>query len=285
MVVVLLALAFGVGRLSAAPGTLDSPAPPGSTSSYGLEDIYNRLNDGTAGTQSTFTEPTSGPTVGTGHTLNEIVAAAPQVDDTNGATQAHVLGGKTFWGLTSGQWGPMTGSAAAAPVAKTGQTTSYVIGDDGYLEKGMAWPNPRFTDYGDGTVTDNLTGLIWLRNANCWGTQSWVNALIYANSLTSGSCGLSDGSQAGDWRLANVRELQSLFHYGGVHDPPVPNAAGTGQWTEGNPFTGIQSDYYWSSTTHAVYSDAVWGLHLYDGHGEAHNKALLSYVWPVRGGQ
>jgi hypothetical protein len=34
MVVVLLVLAFGVGRLSAAPGTLDSPAPPGSTSSY-----------------------------------------------------------------------------------------------------------------------------------------------------------------------------------------------------------------------------------------------------------
>jgi hypothetical protein len=32
---------------------------------------------------------------------------------------------------------------------------------------GVAWPNPRFTDNSDGTVTDNLTGLIWLKNANC----------------------------------------------------------------------------------------------------------------------
>ena len=49
MVVVLLALAFGVGRLSAAPGTMDSPAPPGSTLSYTLENIYNRLASGAAG--------------------------------------------------------------------------------------------------------------------------------------------------------------------------------------------------------------------------------------------
>jgi hypothetical protein len=43
-------------------------------------------------------------------------------------------------------------------VPKTGQTTAYVAGNDGYLEKGVAWPDPRFTDNGDGTVTDNLTG-------------------------------------------------------------------------------------------------------------------------------
>ena len=42
-----------------------------------------------------------------------------------------------------------------APVPKTGQTTSYATGDDGQLEKGVAWPYPRFTDNGDGTVTDN----------------------------------------------------------------------------------------------------------------------------------
>ena len=44
-----------------------------------------------------------------------------------------------------------------APVEKTGQTTSYGIGDDGDLEKGIPWPNPRFTDNLNGTVTDNLT--------------------------------------------------------------------------------------------------------------------------------
>ena len=34
----------------------------------------------------------------------------------------------------------------------TGQTTRYDTGDDGDLEKGVAWPSPRFTDHGDGTV-------------------------------------------------------------------------------------------------------------------------------------
>ena len=54
-----------------------------------------------------------------------------------------------------------------APVPKTGQTTSYANGDDGDLELGVASPNPRFTDNGDGKVTDNLTELIWLKNAKC----------------------------------------------------------------------------------------------------------------------
>ena len=57
-----------------------------------------------------------------------------------------------------------------SPVPKTGQTTSYATGDDGELEKGVAWPNPRFTDNNNGTVTDNLTGLIWLKHANCFGS-------------------------------------------------------------------------------------------------------------------
>ena len=101
-----------------------------------------------------------------------------------------------------------------APVAKTGQTTLSATGDDGDLEKGVAWPSPRFTDNGNGTVTDNLTGLIWLKNANADGVKTWANALSYCNSLASGLAGLSDGSVAGDWRLPNVKELHSLIDYG-----------------------------------------------------------------------
>jgi hypothetical protein len=250
IVVALLVSAVGVGRLSAAPGTMDSPAPPNSTSSYTLEDIYDRLNDGTAGAQSTFTEPSSGPTVGTMHTLNEIYALIGQ----------------------------------RAPVPKAGQTTSHATGDDGDLEKGVTWPTPRFTDNGDGTVTDNLTGLIWLRNANCWGTQSWVNALAYASGLASGSCGLSDGSGTGEWRLPNVREIQSLVHYG-VQSLAVPNTAGTAGWTEGDPFSGVQPSDYWSSTTFAGNASYAWDVYLVDGDVNFSDKAGTSYVWPVRGGQ
>ena len=78
-------------------------------------------------------------------------------------------------------------------------------------EKGVAWPNPRFTDNGNGTVTDNLTGLIWLKNANCFGAKDWAMALSDANTLNNGECGLTDGSVEGDWRLPNVREMQSLI--------------------------------------------------------------------------
>ena len=48
-----------------------------------------------------------------------------------------------------------------ALIEKTGQIISYSTtgGEDGDLKKGVAWPSPRFTDKGNGTVTDNLTKL------------------------------------------------------------------------------------------------------------------------------
>ncbi|OAD19121.1 hypothetical protein THIOM_005259, partial [Candidatus Thiomargarita nelsonii] len=34
----------------------------------------------------------------------------------------------------------------------------------------------RYIDNGDGTVTDNSSGLIWLKNANCFGVETWDKA-------------------------------------------------------------------------------------------------------------
>ena len=59
---------------------------------------------------------------------------------------------------------------------------------DGDLRKGIKWTMPRFVINGDGTVTDNLTGLIWLADANCAGTTMiFDNALSFANTLADGS--------------------------------------------------------------------------------------------------
>jgi hypothetical protein len=281
-------------------GSVDSPGLPSATLSYTLQDIYNRLNAGTAGTPSTLTEPAAGPGTGTMYTLNDIMGKAPAVDDANGAGVADVASGKTFWGLTSGAWGTQTGTGTiatyAAAVPKTGDAYNdgCCTGEDGELQKGVAWPNPRFTDNSNGTVTDNLTGLIWLKNANCTvffsgdGTgqnnRSWANALTAANSLANGYCGLTDSSTAGQWRLPNVREMQSLVHYG-VYNPAVPNRAGTGKWTSGDPFTGVQSSFYWSSTTYAGSTTYAWGVGLDDGLVGGGSKTITLYVWPVRGGQ
>ena len=204
-------------------------------------------------------EPGGPPTTGTMHTLEEIYEV---VLDTNSKVNS----------------GP---SCEGAPVEKTGQITFYATGDDGDLEKGVAWPNPRFTDNGDGTVTDNLTGLIWLMNANCFGAKSWTDALSDANGLASGSCGLTDGSSAGDWRVPNIKELQSLIHYG-FYIPCLPDTAGTGQWTEGNPFSGVQSGNYWSSTACASTTYSAWVVSLSSGRVGGGNQDYDDYVWPVR---
>lgn len=166
-----------------------------------------------------------------------------------------------------------------ASVPKTGQTVSYVTNgteDDGALQKGEVWPTPRFTDNGNGTVTDNLTGLIWMKNANAFGGQIWADALSDAKNLQAGYSGLVDGSKPGDWRLPNIRELQSLIDYGSA-GPALP---------AGNPFTGVpQLSVYWSSTTDAGDITKAWYVH-FDGGGYVYNsdKSSGCYVWCVRGG-
>jgi hypothetical protein len=243
-------------------GSLEPNVGPTASGSqmYTLDQIYNRVNNGAAVPKmSTFTEPGSGPTAGTMHTLDEIYDLA---------------------GLR-------------APVPRTGQTVTYGIRDDGVLQKGVAWPVPRFTDNSNGTVNDNLTGLIWLKNADCHiffvgdptgGNQRpWANALTAADRLASGSCGLNDGSTAGQWRLPNLHEIQSLLHYG-FYGPAMSNTQGSGKWTWGDPFIGVQQALYWSSTTYVQNTGAAWFVHLNGSVGEA-GKTSTYFVWPVRGGQ
>ena len=175
--------------------------------------------------------------------------------------------------------------AAPAPIPQTGQTTSYGAGDDGALKAGVAWPNPRFTDNDNGTVTDNLTGLIWLKNANCTDTVGgkspssglpWVDAITWSNAMASGKCGLTDGSTAGQWRLPTRRELKSL-----VNRQQANNAT----WLIGQGFTSVQSNHYWSSSTNAYSTTSAWSVYMNVGNVDYPYKTVSYYVWPVRGGQ
>lgn len=168
-----------------------------------------------------------------------------------------------------------------AGVEKTGQTLSSQSGDDGDLEKGIAWPNPRFSDNGDGTVTDFLTGLIWLKNANCYSTRLWSIALSDCNNLADASCGLTDGSIAGDWRLPNAKELQSLIDYSRTN-PVLPTV---------HPFSNVQSDLYWTSTSYPGAPTMAWGVNMNAGNINYYNSSSdpgyggdSGYVWPVRDG-
>jgi hypothetical protein len=161
-------------------------------------------------------------------------------------------------------------------VPRTGQTTSYATGDDGDLQMGTAWPTPRFTDNGDGTVTDNLTGLIWLKDASCFGIRSWYDALNDCNNLADGQCGLGDGSIVGEWRLPNRFELESLLDLS--QRPCLP---------PGHPFAGVPSStiVYWSSTVYNGDSAFAWYVVVNNGNVWSYEKSINLYVWPVRGGQ
>ena len=160
-----------------------------------------------------------------------------------------------------------------APVPQSGQTVSYTSSDDGALEKGIMHPEPRFKDNNDGTITDNLTGLLWLKNADCFGSRTWHEALSDSNGLSSGECGLTDGSNVGDWRLPNRFELESLLDLNNWMPAIVLPS----------PFQLVQWYPYWTSTNRAG-TDHSWCINLDSGEIDATPRSHYWHVWPVRGG-
>lgn len=173
-----------------------------------------------------------------------------------------------------------------ASLPRTGQSASFAAGDDGSLARGAAWPGTRFIDHADGTVTDALTGLVWLRNAGCFNATDWPTALATAAQLASGACGLSDGSAAGQWRMPNANELESLVDVSQA-GPAVASS---------HPFTGIAlANAYWSSTTYMAltssamairFSDGRWinGANAADGGMSNVKASSANSLWAVRSG-
>ena len=141
----------------------------------------------------------------------------------------------------------------------------------------------RFTDNKDGTVTDGLTGLVWMKNAGCFAPSNWSAALTFANQLASGSCGLTDGSTAGQWRMPNVNELESLV------DISRSNPA----LSAGNPFTNVANSYWSSSSYQASLGTSAMVIRFTDGRwingtdAPPYNNdkvASINSLWPVKSG-
>lgn len=154
-----------------------------------------------------------------------------------------------------------------AGVPKTGQTSICETGDDGDLQMGIAWPYPRFTDNGDGTVTDNMTGLMWTQDTQeILGQMTWTDAL--------NACNNSIFADYDDWRLPNVRELLSLVDYGASY-PALPN---------GHPFVNLNLlGACWSSTTYEGETDKAWYVRINNsGVATVGHKVSDGHAWPVR---
>jgi len=146
----------------------------------------------------------------------------------------------------------------------------------------------RFVDCNNGTVTDTKTGLIWLKNASCFGQQTWPVANQLAASLSSGDCGLSDGSREGDWRLPTSQEWDHLLEercetppkiYG--NDPETPG--GIDCYTDGPWASNVTSSTYWSYGTLPEWQTQASSARLQEGISWSQFKSESHFVWPVRG--
>ncbi|MBF0552917.1 MAG: DUF1566 domain-containing protein [Deltaproteobacteria bacterium] len=135
----------------------------------------------------------------------------------------------------------------------------------------------RWCDNHNGTVTDTTTGLIWLKDAG-WGADTAFNRAIgLAGEVKNGNpASLTDGSQAGQWRVPTFDELNTLT-YG---TEPISCSS---QYL----FTGVQWSYpYWTSTTASFDPATGLCLEVYSGYGVGYcPKNGYFPFWPVRNGQ
>lgn len=141
-------------------------------------------------------------------------------------------------------------------------------GQDGEFRTGIPWPAERFTVKGE-MVQDNLTGLLWLKNANpAEFPVTWQEALNYIGGMNRDRV---EGH--GDWRLPNRRELRSLMAYE-TRKPALP---------AGHPFDNVFLGWYWTSTTSAMHTGYAWYIHMEGARMFFGRKDQYYLFWPVCG--
>ena len=195
-------------------------------------------------------------------------------------------------------------------------TYPYVGGEDGAIQAGVVWPAQRFADNGDETQTDNLTWLVWAKDAgspilctdgstrnygpsysSCpgstvtdnkvlcnGGTKVWQDALDYVACLNR-----NNYLGQNDWRIPNINELESLVNAG---------QANPAAWLTGQGFSNVSSTIglagaNWSSTSDISYPFTAFFIMMGNGGVYSEPKAIPSgggvvilpwnYMWPVRG--
>jgi hypothetical protein len=167
-----------------------------------------------------------------------------------------------------------------------------------YALYGCPGPGPRLVDNGDGTVTDNETGLMWEQKTDDGGIHDATNRYSWSNGepwqpvgtafatfvATLNDCTSRDGKTvtggfAGycDWRLPTVTELATIV-------APAAPGCGTGAACIDPIFGPTANAVYWSSTTNALNATNALGERFDSGGPVNDIKTDDLHVRAVRGG-
>jgi formylglycine-generating enzyme required for sulfatase activity len=147
-------------------------------------------------------------------------------------------------------------TAAGYPIRKlpdTGQTTDYTstFGEDSDYKINA----PSYTNNGNGTVTDNVTGLMWQQSDS--GELTVEAAQVYCDTLTLGGYT--------DWRMPTSHEL-----YGIINEDRLNPALDT------LIFKKTVAEYWWSSDRRPDDSTRVWVVNAGGGIGPHPKSETIS---------
>ena len=183
-------------------------------------------------------------------------------------------------------------TCAAATLLKTGQTTCYdaggalipcaATGHDGELKKGTV---RSYTDNGDGTITDNITGLMWEKLSHDGSLHEQDTLYTWDDAFTNKIAMLNTTSFAGytDWRLPNANELHSLSNYG-LNNPAVdaPFDSACAPACSVTTCSCTKPAPYWASTTYLSIPARAWTVNFAAGHLGPDIKTFTNSVRAVR---
>jgi len=166
----------------------------------------------------------------------------------------------------------VTGHIKAYPALVTGpmgKRVRCVRGDDYMVND--------FVDNGDGTITDNATGLMWTQDDSGEG-MDWEHALAWAQQKNAENyLGYSD------WRLPNVKELQSIVDYAYAPDASDPANEGPAidplfnVSTTTNEAGDSDYPYFWTSTSARFQAGGDYYYAWYVAFGRAVNNEGLDF--------
>lgn len=145
----------------------------------------------------------------------------------------------------------------------------------------LSRPDARYIDHLDGTVTDQVTGLMWRQcpegvsstaspcDTGTASSFSWQQALQHADAVNATNGGERQGYA--DWRLPDLKELMSLVELA-CHNPAINRRL----------FPATPPSHFWSATAVASRASEAWSVGFYYGGDRWGDKEGARYVRLVR---